>query len=69
MSFSIGSVDSPTLKVYKFEVGSAVQYGDPVQYGTIKQLRVPPGCIEQSASVEWVSVHCSDMYNILCSGY
>ena len=44
------------LQVHKFEVGCAVQYGDPVQYGTIKQIVMPPGYGEQCARIEWVNI-------------
>lgn len=37
-------------------MGCAVQYGDPVQYGTIKQIVMPPGYGEQCARIEWVNI-------------
>jgi len=67
--FFIGPVDSPTFKVYKFEVGSAVQYGNPVQYGTIKQLIMSPLCSEQCASIEWVSAELNAEMSLLSETY
>jgi len=54
----IGSVDKdiskqPQPNQHRFEVGCAVQYGDPVQYGTVKQL---VKSLVYGAIVEWVSI-------------
>ena len=37
-------------------MGCAIQYGDPVQYGTIKQIVMPLGYSEQCARIEWVNI-------------
>ena len=39
------------------EVGSAIQFGDPVQYGTIKRIEEDPILNKEIAEVETVSYH------------
>ena len=57
----IGFVDKdiskqPQPNLHRFEVGCAVQYGDPVQYGTVKQLVKSLVYGEECAIIEWVSI-------------
>ena len=39
------------------EAGSAIQFGDPVQYGTIKRIEEDPILNKEIAEVETVSYH------------
>ena len=63
------SIDKPALRnpqQHKLEVGTAVQHGDPPQYGTIKELLVPSVNGERSARIEWVNIVMLIIVQIVC---
>ena len=46
----------------KLEIGSMVQFGNPVQYGVIKKIETAVDTLEEIAEVETVSY-----MNVICS--
>ena len=54
-----GEPDKPNIPVSQkaqsmLEVGSAVEFGDPLQYGVIRQFNINPVVLKQMVTVEMV---------------
>ena len=51
----------------KFEKGSLVQFGNPVQYGVIKRIETAVDTFEETAEVETVSSYINTNNVYICS--